>query len=185
MSITDVVLATHDLLDSAGLEHAFGGALALAYYGEPRATVDVDVCIFVDHAESERVVALFADQGFTPERSGRLSDPPVAGTRLVSASEVVKIDLFFSLGPLYANVAGRRKQFDFAGRPVPFVSVEDWVVFKLSFGRDKDWVDLAGVVSAGWKLDIDYIESQLIGLRGATLFPRLARLRRMIESAPR
>jgi len=37
-------------IDSAltGLPHAFGGALALAYYAEPRATVDIDVNVFGD-----------------------------------------------------------------------------------------------------------------------------------------
>ena len=29
------------------LPHAFGGALALAYYAEPRSTIDIDVNVFI------------------------------------------------------------------------------------------------------------------------------------------
>ena len=31
----------------AVVPHAFGGALALAYYAEPRATIDIDLNVFV------------------------------------------------------------------------------------------------------------------------------------------
>ena len=46
MTFAQTVLAVHDHLIGAGVEHAFGGALALAYYAEPRATADVDVNVF-------------------------------------------------------------------------------------------------------------------------------------------
>ncbi|MBI1843131.1 MAG: hypothetical protein HYR89_00725, partial [Actinobacteria bacterium] len=39
------VLALTCALD--GVPHAFGGALALAYYAEPRATIDIDLNVFV------------------------------------------------------------------------------------------------------------------------------------------
>src|SRR6185295_6284205 len=52
-SLPDKVVALHHALARAGVAHAFGGALALAYYAEPRTTVDVDVNVFVtvDHAD--------------------------------------------------------------------------------------------------------------------------------------
>ena len=31
----------------AKIPHAFGGALALAYYAEPRATIDIDLNLFI------------------------------------------------------------------------------------------------------------------------------------------
>jgi hypothetical protein len=52
-------------------------------------------------------------------------------------------------------------------------------VFKLSFGRPKDWVDLQAMRDAGVQLDLPYVESQLLAQRGARLYPRLARLRAM------
>lgn len=53
-------------------------------------------------------------------------------------------------------------------------------MFKLCFGRDKDWVDLRQIVRSGLALDADHIERQLIALRGPTMYPRLARLRSLL-----
>jgi hypothetical protein len=42
------LLAVHAALDDAGLPHAFGGAIALAYCTlEPRGTRDIDVNVFI------------------------------------------------------------------------------------------------------------------------------------------
>lgn len=47
LALPDKVVAIDRALDTARIRHAFGGALALAYYAEPRATIDVDVNLFV------------------------------------------------------------------------------------------------------------------------------------------
>ena len=47
----------------ASLPFAFGGALALAYYAEPRATVDIDVNVFVPPDDVDRVVVLLEPLG--------------------------------------------------------------------------------------------------------------------------
>ena len=48
--MTDLTLAQRIVaLDRAlaAIPHAFGGALALAYYAEPRTTIDIDLNLFV------------------------------------------------------------------------------------------------------------------------------------------
>ena len=62
-SLADKVVAVHRALDEAGVAHAFGGALALAYYAEPRATVDIDVNVFVDPASYTQVLAALGPLG--------------------------------------------------------------------------------------------------------------------------
>ena len=91
------------------------------------------------------------------------------------------LDLFFSLDERYDEIAGRVRRFPFGSGSLefPFLSAEDLVVFKLSFGRDKDWVDLRRIAAGHAELDVDYVERQLIGLRGPTMYPRLARLSRI------
>ena len=138
--------------------------------------------MFVPFERATEIVAGVEDLGFTP------ADPPdrwlpIAGVRLVQADDPAMLDLFFSLDERYDEVAQRVRWFPFGAASVdlPFLSAEDLVVFKLSFGRDKDWVDLRRLV-AGPALDLDYIERQLVGLRGPTMYPRLARLRREIRT---
>jgi hypothetical protein len=39
------IVAVHEMLDSLGVPHQFGGAIALAWYRSPRATTDIDLNI--------------------------------------------------------------------------------------------------------------------------------------------
>lgn len=182
MSVVDLVLEVHDTLERASMSHAFGGALALAYVAEPRGTVDVDVNVFSSLDVVDGVLAVFASVGLVPEL-GRASWVPVAGIRLRRDADVFPVDLFPSLDPRYATVEQRcvRRPFGPEERELPFLSAEDLVVFKLSFGRDKDWVDLRQIADARPDLDIDYVHDQLIGLRGSSMHPRLARMRRLLR----
>ena len=64
------------------------------------------------------------------------------------------------------------------------MSAEDVVLFKLSFGRDKDWVDLRAIALARPDVDVAYVERQLISLRGPSMHPRIARFRRLLRAGP-
>jgi len=177
-------VAVHDHLDGRHVPHAFGGALALAYYAEPRGTIDVDVNVFVPFERAAEIVDGLGAVGFAAELAVE-EWSPIAGVRLVRAGEPPLLDLFFSIDERYESIARRVRRFPFgsAGVNLPFLSAEDLTVFKLSFGRDKDWVDLRRLVAGRPDLDIGYIEQQLIGLRGPTMYPRLARLRRLHREA--
>src|SRR3954471_2970969 len=56
-TLAEQIVDVHEALMSAGVPHAFGGALALAYHtAEPRATVDIDVNIWVSVDRASEVV---------------------------------------------------------------------------------------------------------------------------------
>lgn len=185
MSLLDLVLQVHDALDAADLAHGFGGALALAYIAQPRGTVDVDVNVFSPTSTIDDILGAFAEIGLNPERN-RAEWLPSAGIRLRRASEPFPVDVFPSLDDhIYAEIERRcvRRPFGPSQQPLPFLSAEDLAVFKLSFGRDKDWVDLRAIVAATPGLDVGYIEQHLVALRGPHMHPRLARLRRLVRSS--
>ena len=65
ISLVDRILTIHQLLDKADVGHAFGGALALAYCtGEPRATRDIDINIFLP---AEQVLREAIESELAPE----------------------------------------------------------------------------------------------------------------------
>lgn len=184
MNLVDLVLDVHRSLDRHDLPHAFGGALALAYFGEPRATVDIDVNVFVPVADLARVVVAMEEVACSPT-----VEPdawvPVGGVRFAHRDRPFPVDVFPSIdeevyGAIFERVAP--KPFGPGDEELPFLSAEDLVLFKLSFGRDKDWVDLSAIARTGGDLDLDYIEAQLVALRGPTIYPRIARLRRLFAS---
>ena len=184
MRLTDVVLEVHDHLDATGVSHAFGGALALDQIVDPRGTVDIDINVFAARP-LEETLASFAPLGYLPELDAQ-DLVPIAGLRLRRTADPFPLDVFPSLDPeRYDEIARRRVYLPFGDppQPLPFLSVEDLTVFKLSFGRDKDWVDLRNICRYRPDLDVDYVERQLVALRGHQMYPRLARLRRLLRPA--
>jgi len=183
VNVIDLAVSVHDVLDGAGLAHAFGGALALNLYAEPRMTVDVDVSVFVPWEQREAVLPSFEAIGFTPEPTD-VPALPVAAIRLRSAEHREHIDVFFALDPGYDQVRDRAVSVPYgpAGEELPFFTAEDVVLFKLSCNRPKDWVDIQSVIRNGPELDDGYIERLLIQLRGPGMYPRIARLRAMVAA---
>ena len=99
-SLSDKVEAIHRALSQAKIPHAFGGALALAYYTEPRATIDIDINVFVTPSEGGAVQAALAPLGV------RITELPTSYTlrdlRQMSPSELVddRYEKFRKLGPI-------------------------------------------------------------------------------------
>ena len=165
-----------------GSRDAFGGALALAYVAEPRGTVDIDVNVFAPLDEIDVALAALASAGLVPEQD-RQAWVPIAGIRLRGASTPFPVDVFPSLDPAYDAIHDRVVEHPFGpeARRLPFLSAEDLTLFKLSFGRPKDWVDLTGIAAASPDLDVEYVERQLVALRGPSMYPRVARLRSLLR----
>jgi hypothetical protein len=182
VSFVEFVLEIHRTLAGAGMAHAFGGALALAYVAEPRGTVDVDVNVFSPVDDIDSVLGVFSEIDLRPEEN-RARWVPTAGIRLRREAGPYPVDLFASLDDRYTEIARRTVTHPFgpANVELPFLSAEDLAVFKLSFGREKDWVDLRSIASSQSGLDADYVERQLIGLRGAGMYPRLTRFQRLLR----
>lgn len=184
MSFAGFVVELHHHLARAGLAHGFGGALALAYIAEPRGTVDVDVNVFQPLERIDDVLDVLGGLDLRAERE-RESWVPIAGIRLRREADPYPVDLFPALDDRYGEIERRCVDHPFGPDRVmlPFLSAEDLVVFKLSFARDKDWVDLGAIARSQPGLDLVYVERQLIGLRGPAMHPRLARLRGLIRAA--
>jgi hypothetical protein len=61
LTLAERIVAVHRALQR--VPHAFGGALALAYYAEPRTTVDIDLNVFVGPERFEAVARRLARLG--------------------------------------------------------------------------------------------------------------------------
>jgi hypothetical protein len=172
-----------DVLVAADVRYAIGGALALAYYAQPRATGDIDLCVSTPQTSAETLLDRLAAAGWSPQHPG-VPALPVAGVRLVQADGLGVCDLFFSFDPFHGDLLANAILQPFVNgtetRMLPFAAPDDYVVLKLSFSRPKDWVDIGALLEAGTRLDVDYIERQLTGFRGASFHPHVARLRRMM-----
>ncbi len=184
MSLIRLVVDAHQVLEDAGIPHAYGGALAFGYHAEARGTRDADLSVFVDGEAIDPVIATLASIGLAP-----LTAPPermpIAGIPMARPDDEEELDLFPSLNERYAEIQSRCEIHSYGPDmvPIPFLSAQDTILFKLSFGREKDWVDLRSLAEWNPDVDIDAIEDLLVDLRGPTMHPRLARFRRMLREA--
>lgn len=138
-SLPDKVIAIDRALAAAGIEHAFGGALALAYYAEPRATIDVDVNIFVEPSEHKRVFGALGPLGVErpPDDSGLERD---GQSRWRWGRNPV--DVFFANDALHEAMRRAVRSVPFGDAEIPILSPEHLAVCKILFDRPKDWIDL-------------------------------------------
>lgn len=167
------LLTVHDTLDAAGIPHAFGGAIALAYCtGEPRGTIDLDINIFVPNTQPDDAIEeLPKEVAFTPQNRTELLK--TGQTR--AWWEDTPLDLFFANHHFHETVHRRVHTVPFAGTAIPVLDCTSLAVFKAFFNRTKDWADLEAMRDAG-QLDIDAVGGFLTDLLGKG-DPRLERLR--------
>lgn len=163
-TIVRKIVAVHRALDGAGLPHAFGGALALAWCTEQaRGTIDIDVNVFVDASESRRVA------GALPKAVTR-SDAQLAALERDGQVRLwwhrTPVDVFLDTTAFHRQVVGRCRREAFGGAEVPFLSCFDIAVFKAFFNRTKDWADLEEMQAAG-TLDIAAVMAVLVEYLGA------------------
>lgn len=171
-SLVAKIVAVHRHLDAAGLGHAFGGALALAWCTQQaRGTIDIDVNVFVGAEEVDRLLA-----ALPPEV--RTTDEEIALLRRDGQVRFhwddTPIDVFLNTTDYHRAAAGRCRVEPFAGEEVPFLGCDDLAVFKAFFDRTKDWADLEAMADAG-TLDIDRVTGVLVDHLGPA-DERIARL---------
>ncbi len=150
LTLAQRVLAIESSL--ADVPHAFGGALALAYYAEPRATVDIDVNVFVPADRFAEVAAPLA-------RLGAPADDPAVEALVRRDGQVrvmwdaTPVDLFFSYDPFHEAAAAARHRVPFGDDTIPILAADHLVVCKVVFNRPKDWVDIDAMLAAGTAVD--------------------------------
>jgi hypothetical protein len=150
LTLAERVLAIEDAL--AEVPHAFGGALALAYYAEPRATVDIDLNVFVPPERFAEVAEKLDELGADAR------DPQTAAAVARDGQARVMwdgtpVDLFFAYDAFHEAAKAARRVVPFAGRTIQVLSPEHIIVCKVVFDRPKDWVDIESVLDAGTAVD--------------------------------
>lgn len=163
LSLRQKLLAVNTALDQAKVAHAFGGAIALAYYAEPRATIDIDINMFLPAAEFGKVSGLLAglgvDTAHDPERLERDGQYRFWWGRTA-------LDVFLSYVEFHDAMSKRRRLVPFDGEQIPILAPEHLLVCKVVFDRRKDWIDIEQMLVAAEGLgraEVDHWLDVLVG----------------------
>jgi hypothetical protein len=179
-SLIDKIGLLHDALSAASLDHAFGGALALAWCTEQaRGTIDIDLNVFVEVASVDAVLAGLPStvRYESSDRDVLLRDGQVG-----LWWDTTPIDIFLNTTPFHESAMERVRVEPFAGRQIPFLGCSDLAVFKAFFNRTKDWADIEAMIAIE-SLDIDRVLGVLVRYLGAD-DERVARLRSLVATPP-
>jgi hypothetical protein len=180
MTLPQRLVALHRALAAARIPHAFGGAIALAYWTlDPRGTSDIDVNVFVPAAEPERALAALPD-GVAQPRGTLEAIARDGQVRLWW--EDVPIDLFFNYADVHEEAARNRRRVPFEGTRIPVLGPVELAVFKVMFDRTRDWADLEAMAERG-TLDFPAVRAALRAMldKGDARFARLAAIERNIH----
>lgn len=178
LRLPDRLVAIDRALAEAGFEHAFGGAIALAYWTlDPRGTSDIDVNVFVPAARCEGALAALPGEI-------AWSESDVAAIKRDGQVRLwwgeIPVDLFFDYVELHAAAARNRRTVPFEGVEIPILGPVELATFKAMFDRTRDWADIEAMLEAE-TLDVEAVRANLTALVG----PDDARAARLADAVAR
>jgi hypothetical protein len=177
------IVSLHEMLDSAGIPHQFGGAIALTWYRNPRATTDIDVNVTLPPEAAGPVLGMLSHLGVTVTSKNREAIARDGQARL--DWEGTALDVFFATTDLHIEMAERARIVGFGPVEIPILSPEDLIVCKVVFDRPKDWLDIEEILRWGTEVDATRTLSWVRDILGpdSAQYGRLAHLLSAEDSA--
>ena len=153
-------------LEAQGLPYAIGGAVAYGYWGVPRATVDVDLNLFVEGEDLRQAIAALCLGGAEIDEASALASSQTRGDFRGRVSGM-RLDVFTPSIEFSDEAERTRFRTELLGEPVWILSAEATAVFKLLFFRPKDVLDLERLVAVqGTNVDTAYVRGWLVDMMG-------------------
>ncbi len=133
------------------------GGLANTFWGIARATHDIDLKVIIEEGRYQE----FKEKAYNKFTARNLPvESPLIVT--VKASNSVGIDFLLSVPGYEMNIYERAVQYKINKLKIWFCSPEDLIIHKAIANREKDWLDIEGVlIEQENKIDIEYIEKWL------------------------
>jgi len=131
------------------------GGLAVALLGRPRLTRDVDVMVLLPQDRWESFFKSSSDFGFTPREPDSLAFAREARVLLLRHEPSgIDVDVAFGFLPFEEEAVARATPTKVAGVSVPLPTPEDLIIMKAVAHRDRDALDIDGLLAAHPKLDL-------------------------------
>jgi hypothetical protein len=155
-----------DALARHNVSYCLGGALALGQYAIPRATIDVDVNVFLEPGRLAPVFAALHDLAIEVDQNHAIAEAEAKGLFIVYL-DGFRVDVFTPSIDYSWQAERTMRHFTVEGRTVCFLSPEALCVFKLLFFRSKDLADLERLIAVmGKDLDVDSVRAAIVEMMG-------------------
>lgn len=137
------------------------GGLANAIWGNPRATLDIDVTIWAVDDQVETIVSMLK------KKFQILVESPlefIAETRVlpIKNRDGLRVDIIFGVLPFEREAIDRAVEKKVGESMIKFCSAEDLILFKIISERRQDLDDVRGIIHVQQnELDFDYLEPRI------------------------
>jgi hypothetical protein len=163
--MNDVIAAALELqtvCQKHGWRFCFIGGIAAQRWSEPRLTVDADLTLLTGFGSEEAFIGPLL-QVFSPRRPDAAEFALRNRVLLVKNSTGVGLDIALGAFPFEIHTIERSSPFVFpTGHSLVTCSAEDLLVHKCFANRDKDWLDVDGILARQWeKLDFKLVRAEL------------------------
>ena len=166
VSLVAVLTQLIDALEVSGLTYALGGAVAYSTWGEPRATRDIDLNLWVEPHELPGAFDVLARAGVILDRARAEREAAERGL-FVGRHGEYRVDVFVPSIPFYADARTRRLRVRLAERDTWVLSAEVLAVFKMLFFRPKDLRDVERMLAVQrGRMDTAFIRRWLVEMLG-------------------
>lgn len=166
-----------DLMRWWQAEHVEGliiGGLAVALLGRPRVTRDIDAMVLLAEERWPGFVEAGREFGFVPRLPDVLAFAR-EGRMVLVRHRATGIDVDIALGclPFEEEALARAQRVQVAGASLPLPSPEDLIIMKAVAHRDRDLLDIDGLLAAHPKLDVRRIRQWTQAFAEAMEMPEL------------
>jgi hypothetical protein len=174
------------VLESLGVPYLIGGSLASAFYGVPRATMDVDILADLRLEHAEPLARMLQDTFYVDVAMIREAILRRRSFNVIHLATMFKVDIFVPKDRPYEMVELARRQAESIDatleHQIYLASPEDTILTKLEWYRlgghvsERQWHDVLGVLrTQGENLDYDYLKLWAERLGVADLLDRALR----------
>jgi hypothetical protein len=177
----DALNVVCEFLDRSNFPHALAGGMAVAIWGEPRATYDVDLVVAADaSAPDDLLAAIRSEPAFLLDPQ-TLPMPPEMNIirahlndRQAAEPAIIMVELLLLNAAFAATLQSRRVSVMVAGKQRWVCSCEDLILLKLVSGRGKDIEDVRGILRIQQDaVDAAYIDDWAVRLNCAENWRRI------------
>ena len=158
----EILKLVAERLEKAGFDYMLSGSFALACYGQPRMTRDIDIVIELRASDVERFAALFQADFYCDVEDIREAVRGRSLFNILYFEKIVKVDFIVRKDAAYREEEfRRRRRLPIDGFEVWVVSAEDLILSKLVWAKDShselQLRDVRSVLASSPDLDAEYL----------------------------
>ena len=149
------------LLEKQHVPYMVIGGLAVAIWGNPRATIDIDITVWISDDQIENLLKAIT------QKYKCMVDSPfdfISETSVlpIRSAKDLRIDIIFGALPFEKTAIERAVIIEVGETPIKFCTAEDLILLKIFSERSKDLDDIRGIVQfQREKLDYTFLDTRI------------------------